>query len=35
LEDLNPIDGLEEPLLPLNMATQAERSALQPAGGNT
>ncbi|NQW50603.1 MAG: phage portal protein [Rhodospirillales bacterium] len=34
-EDLNPIDGLEEPLLPLNMATQAERSALQPAGGNT
>ena len=34
-EDLNPIDGLEEPLLPLNMATQAERSALQPAGGNS
>ena len=34
-EDLNPIDGLEEPLLPLNMATQTERSALQPAGGNT
>jgi len=34
-EDLNPIDGLEEPLLPLNMATQAERSALQPDGGNS
>lgn len=27
-EELNPIDGLDEPLVPLNMATQAERDAL-------
>ena len=33
-EDLNPIDGLEEPLLPLNMATQGERGAPPSAGGN-
>ena len=33
-EDLNPIDGLEEPLLPLNMATQGEHAAPLPAGGN-
>jgi HK97 family phage portal protein len=33
-EDQNPIEGLEEPLLPLNMATQAERATLQPTGGN-
>lgn len=28
LEDLNPIDGLDDPLLPLNMGTQAERDEL-------
>ena len=28
LEDLNPLPGLDEPLLPLNMATQAERDAI-------
>lgn len=28
LEDLNPIKGLDDPLLPLNMGTQAERDAL-------
>ncbi|RKQ70131.1 phage portal protein [Oceanibaculum indicum] len=28
LEDLNPISGLEEPLIPLNMGTLAERDAL-------
>lgn len=28
LEDLDPLDGLDEPLLPLNMGTQAERDAL-------
>jgi phage portal protein BeeE len=28
LEDLNPLDGLDQPLLPLNMGTQAERDAL-------
>ncbi len=28
LEDLNPLDGLDDPLLPLNMGTQAERDAL-------
>lgn len=28
LEDLNPLPGLDEPLLPLNMGTQAERDAL-------
>jgi HK97 family phage portal protein len=33
-EDLNPIDGLEAPLLPLNMATQGERAAPPSAGGN-
>ncbi|MGE3742137.1 MAG: phage portal protein [Geminicoccaceae bacterium] len=33
-EDLNPIEGLEEPLLPLNMATQAQRLAA-PATGET
>ncbi|MGE0574074.1 phage portal protein [Reyranella sp.] len=33
-EDLNPIEGLEEPLLPLNMATQAQRPAA-PATGET
>jgi len=33
-EDLNPIDGLEEPLLPLNMTTQGERAAPPSAGGN-
>jgi HK97 family phage portal protein len=34
LEDLNPIDGLGEPLLPLNMTTSAERSAPPLPGGN-
>ncbi len=34
LEDLNPIAGLGEPLLPLNMSTQAERAAPLPPGGN-
>jgi HK97 family phage portal protein len=34
LEDLNPIDGLGEPLLPLNMSTSAERSAPPLPGGN-
>ncbi|WP_425067840.1 phage portal protein [Reyranella sp.] len=34
LEDLNPIEGLGEPLLPLNMSTQAERAAPLPPGGN-
>ena len=34
LEDLNPIEGLGEPLLPLNMSTQAERSAPLLPGGN-
>jgi HK97 family phage portal protein len=28
LEDLNPLDGLDEPLLPLNMGTQRERDAM-------
>jgi hypothetical protein len=28
LEDLNPLPGLDEPLLPLNMTTQAERDLL-------
>ncbi len=28
-ENLNPIDGLDEPLIPLNMGTQEERAALQ------
>lgn len=28
LEDLNPLPGLDDPLLPLNMGTQAERDAL-------
>lgn len=27
-ENLNPIDGLDEPLIPLNMGTQAERDTL-------
>jgi len=27
-ENLNPIDGLDEPLIPLNMGTQAERDAM-------
>ena len=34
LEDLNPIEGLGEPLLPLNMSTQAERPQPLPPGGN-
>jgi HK97 family phage portal protein len=34
LEDLNPIEGLGEPLLPLNMSTQAERSLPLLPGGN-
>lgn len=34
LEDLNPIEGLGEPLLPLNMSTHAERSAPPVPGGN-
>jgi HK97 family phage portal protein len=34
LEDLNPIEGLGEPLLPLNMSMQGERSAPQPPGDN-
>ena len=34
LEDLNPIEGLGDPLLPLNMSTQAERAAPLPPGGN-
>ncbi len=34
LEDLNPIEGLGEPLLPLNMSTQAERPAPLLPGGN-
>jgi HK97 family phage portal protein len=34
LEDLNPIEGLGEPLLPLNMSTQAERPTPQPPGDN-
>ena len=34
LADLNPIEGLNEPLLPLNMATQAQRAAV-PATGET
>ena len=34
LEDLNPIEGLGEPLLPLNMSTQAERTAPLLPGGN-
>ena len=34
LEDLNPIEGLGEPLLPLNMSTQAERPLPLPPGGN-
>ena len=34
LEDLNPIEGLGDPLLPLNMSTQAERAAPLPSGGN-
>jgi len=34
LEDLNPIEGLGEPLLPLNMSTSAERSAPPLPGGN-
>ena len=34
LEDLNPIEGLGEPLLPLNMSTQAERSLPLRPGGN-
>jgi len=34
LEDLNPIEGLGEPLLPLNMSTSAERSAPLPPGDN-
>ncbi|MBX9945107.1 MAG: phage portal protein [Reyranella sp.] len=33
LEDLNPIEGLGEPLLPLNMGTQGERDALLAPGG--
>ncbi|MCW5704671.1 MAG: phage portal protein [Bradyrhizobium sp.] len=33
-EDLNPIEGLGEPLLPLNMSTSAERSAPPLPGGN-
>lgn len=28
-ENLNPIDGLDQPLIPLNMGTQEEREALQ------
>ncbi|MFO1158439.1 MAG: phage portal protein [Reyranellaceae bacterium] len=31
-EDLNPIEGLNEPLLPLNMATQAQRLAALATG---
>ena len=33
LEDLNPIEGLGEPLLPLNMSTQNQREALLAPGG--
>ena len=33
LEDLNPIEGLGEPLLPLNMSTQNQRDALLAPGG--
>jgi len=33
LEDLNPIEGLGEPLLPLNMSTQNRRDALLAPGG--
>lgn len=29
LEDMNPLDGLDEPLIPLNMGTQSERAVLQ------
>ena len=32
LEDLNPIEGLGEPLLPLNMSTQNQRDALLAPG---
>ena len=34
LEDLNPIEGLGDPLLPLNMSTQGERSLPLSPGGN-
>jgi len=34
LEDLNPIDGLGEPLLPLNMSMQGERSEPPLPGGD-
>ena len=34
LEDLNPIEGLGEPLLPLNMSTQGERAQPLSPGGN-
>ena len=30
LEDLNPIEGLDEPLLPLNMTTQGDEEAQEP-----
>lgn len=35
LEDLDPLPGLDEPLVPLNMGTQAERDALAKAVSDT
>ena len=34
LEDLNPIEGLGEPLLPLNMSTQSQRNAVPATGAD-